>query len=66
MYSNTFNNANNFDLHLSAGDPDLILKTPTKMAYRIFASTFKNYMGNYYNDSQVKIQILMELAIHLM
>ncbi len=50
MYLNTFNNTNNFDLHLSASDPDPILKTPTKMAYRTYATTFKNNLGNYYND----------------
>ena len=50
MYLNTFNNDNNFYFNLSTGDPDPILKTPTKMAYRTYATTFKNYLGNYYND----------------
>jgi len=50
MYLNTFNNTENFDIHYSASAPDPKLKTPTKMAYRIYATTFKNSLGNYYND----------------
>lgn len=50
FYLNTFNNTNNFDFHFGASYPDPIYKTPTKMAYRTNATTFKNYLGNYYND----------------
>ncbi len=50
LYLNTLNNTENFHFVVNAGDNDQILKPPTKMAYRIYDTTFKNFLGNYYND----------------
>ena len=50
FYLNTFNNSENFNFVVNANNIDPTLKSPTKMAYRIYDTTFKNFLGNYYAD----------------
>ena len=51
FYMNSFaDNTENVHYVLAVEDDDLRYNTPTKMAYRTNAATFKNFLGNYYDD----------------